>query len=268
MANDSRSGCKIKDELANLSRSHFSPTDSALRDCDELIGDAVNRLNNSVASMRLGLTEEMTGDLNAWISGAMTDLETCLDGLEEMGSTAVDEVRVKVRISSTRAMMSDAAFKFNQTAIDCVLPNSSGEVFECFGRPCVWLHRPLRSYCAKAAGIVDVAVESNCRSVVEWCSEVDMNPLRGELEPLFGDNRKLILLVNATLLFCHRESQARIYQYLTKYKFLAGSASGDANDAAHALAKFILRSGPFKEASSLSTKLGLLLDRDHEVVSR
>ncbi|KAM7486825.1 hypothetical protein LguiA_002834 [Lonicera macranthoides] len=86
-------------ELANLSRSHFSPTDSALRDCDELIGDAMNGLNNSVASMRLGLTEEMTGDLNAWISGAMTDLETCLDGLEEMGSTAVDEVRVKVRIS-------------------------------------------------------------------------------------------------------------------------------------------------------------------------
>ncbi|KAM7506773.1 hypothetical protein LguiA_017226 [Lonicera macranthoides] len=99
MANDSRSGCKIKDELGNLSRSHFSPTDSALRDCDELIGDVVNRLNNSMASMRLGLTEEITGDLNAWISGAMIDLETCLDGLEEMGLTAVDEVRVKVRIS-------------------------------------------------------------------------------------------------------------------------------------------------------------------------
>ncbi|KAM7471397.1 hypothetical protein LguiA_009580 [Lonicera macranthoides] len=86
-------------ELANLSRSHYSPADSALRDCNELFDDALNQLNNSMASMRLGLTEEMTEDLNAWISGAMSDLETCLDGLEEMGSMALDEMRVKVRIS-------------------------------------------------------------------------------------------------------------------------------------------------------------------------
>lgn len=84
-------------ELANLSRSHYSRTDSALRDCDELFDDAQSQLNNSVVSMRLGLTEERIGDMNAWISAGMTDLETCLDRLEEMGSMALDEMRVKVQ---------------------------------------------------------------------------------------------------------------------------------------------------------------------------
>lgn len=45
-------------------------------------------------------------ELNAWISAAMTDQETCVDGLEEMGSTVCDEVRKKVQLS--KQCMSDS----------------------------------------------------------------------------------------------------------------------------------------------------------------
>ncbi|KAL1810232.1 hypothetical protein ACET3Z_027222 [Daucus carota] len=45
------------------------------------------------------LTRAEIRALNAWISAAMTDQETCLDGLEEMGSTVCDEVRAKVQVS-------------------------------------------------------------------------------------------------------------------------------------------------------------------------
>ena len=45
------------------------------------------------------LTETKIGDLQMWISAAMTDQEMCLDGLEEIGSTALDEVKTKMKKS-------------------------------------------------------------------------------------------------------------------------------------------------------------------------
>lgn len=45
------------------------------------------------------LTDRKVNDIQTWISAAMTDQETCLDGLEEMGSTAVDQVKDKFRKS-------------------------------------------------------------------------------------------------------------------------------------------------------------------------
>lgn len=51
-------------------------------------------------------TKAKIRELNAWISAAMTDQETCLDGLEEMGSTAWNEVRMKVQLS--KQCMSDS----------------------------------------------------------------------------------------------------------------------------------------------------------------
>jgi len=64
----------------------------------------VSRLGDSVRAVEVGagervLDEGKIGDLMTWISGAMTYQETCLDGLEEMGSTVLGEVRVKVQKS-------------------------------------------------------------------------------------------------------------------------------------------------------------------------
>jgi pectinesterase inhibitor-like protein len=76
----------------------------ALGDCQTQIEDALSRLNDSVVAMEVGpgekvLTESKIKDLQTWISAAMTDQETCLDGLEEMGSTALDEVKTKMQRS-------------------------------------------------------------------------------------------------------------------------------------------------------------------------
>ncbi|KAH7858611.1 hypothetical protein Vadar_025864 [Vaccinium darrowii] len=100
------------DQLKNLtslpktliSKSNDRRSESALRDCESLFGDAVSRLGDSVRAVEVGagervLDEGKIGDLMTWISGAMTYQETCLDGLEEMGSTVLGEVRVKVQKS-------------------------------------------------------------------------------------------------------------------------------------------------------------------------
>ncbi|KAI3820813.1 hypothetical protein L1987_08361 [Smallanthus sonchifolius] len=99
-------------ELANISslpktlisKSNDLRTGSALRDCATLFDDALSQLSQSVDAMRGGgevvLTEGKVEDLKTWISAAMTDQETCVDGLEEMGSTAVDEVKMRVQRSS------------------------------------------------------------------------------------------------------------------------------------------------------------------------
>ncbi|XAR65469.1 Pectinesterase [Bertholletia excelsa] len=76
-------------------------SESAMSDCVSLFGDSLSRLNESVTAIggEEELTEAKIGDLKTWISSAMTDQETCMDGLKEMGSTTVDEVRTKVQRS-------------------------------------------------------------------------------------------------------------------------------------------------------------------------
>lgn len=86
-----------------ISKSNEANTVSALSDCEKLFDDAVSQLNNSVASVADGsekvLTEATIADVNTWISAAMTDQDTCLDGLEEMQSSVLSEVKSKVQMS-------------------------------------------------------------------------------------------------------------------------------------------------------------------------
>ncbi|GMJ04959.1 hypothetical protein like AT3G47670 [Hibiscus trionum] len=89
--------------LSNLSSSFRSLNDlhpqPALKDCLTLFDDALNRLNDSASATKAqpGLTKEKINDIQTWISAAMTDQETCNDGLEEMGWTAGDEVKSQTR---------------------------------------------------------------------------------------------------------------------------------------------------------------------------
>lgn len=39
------------------------------------------------------MTESKIEDMRTWLSSAITDQETCLDGLEEMNSSVVEEVK-------------------------------------------------------------------------------------------------------------------------------------------------------------------------------
>lgn len=94
-------------ELYNFKNTVISNSNqgAAFSDCQSQIEDAVSRLNGSVVAMEVGqrggkvLTETKISDLQTWISAAMTDQETCLDGLEETGSTALDEVKTKMKKS-------------------------------------------------------------------------------------------------------------------------------------------------------------------------
>ncbi|XP_022775588.1 pectinesterase 3-like [Durio zibethinus] len=93
--------------LSNLSSSfkslndlHFQP---ALKDCITLFDDALNRFNDSALVMKGGsgkelvLTKEKITDIQTWISAAMSDQDTCNDGLEEMGSTVAGKVKSQVQ---------------------------------------------------------------------------------------------------------------------------------------------------------------------------
>lgn len=89
-----------------ISKSNEPRSESALKDCVKLFDDSVSQLNNTAELMKVSrpgekvLTEMKISDMLTWISAAMTDQETCLDGLDEMGSTVVDEVRARVHKSN------------------------------------------------------------------------------------------------------------------------------------------------------------------------
>ena len=82
--------------------------ESALRDCREQVDDAVSQLSESLRVMEVvgvGAGERVSNvtvarmkDIWTWIGAALTDLDTCLDGLEEMGSTLIDEVKDKMNM--------------------------------------------------------------------------------------------------------------------------------------------------------------------------
>lgn len=52
------------------------------------------------------MTESKVNDMKTWISAAMTDQETCLDGLEEMQSAFKDEM--KTAMEKSRELMSNS----------------------------------------------------------------------------------------------------------------------------------------------------------------
>lgn len=78
---------------------HGNHPEVALRDCIDQLRDALSRLNDSVSEMNAALTDRTVNDIQTWISAAMTDEETCLDGLEEMGSAVADEVKTMMKKS-------------------------------------------------------------------------------------------------------------------------------------------------------------------------
>lgn len=67
--------------------------------------DALSRLNDSLSAMEaapggIALTDSKISDLQTWVSAAVTDQQTCLDGLEEMGSADAGKVKSMTKRSS------------------------------------------------------------------------------------------------------------------------------------------------------------------------
>ncbi|CAN8254910.1 unnamed protein product [Cochlearia groenlandica] len=84
------------------------PEEAAVGDCVKLYVDAVSQLNDSMSEIATAkkkdgenwLTEDVVGDVKTWISAAMTDGETCSDGLEEMGTVVGKEIKKEMVIAN------------------------------------------------------------------------------------------------------------------------------------------------------------------------
>ncbi|KAI9119714.1 hypothetical protein K1719_009103 [Acacia pycnantha] len=115
------------DELSNLSKlpSKLKPNvkDPRLQKVIDVCGivfeDAVDRLNESISSLAGGgnggkiLTPAKIGDVETWLSSAITYQETCLDALEELNSTAASQILGDLKT----AMKNSTEFASNSLAI-------------------------------------------------------------------------------------------------------------------------------------------------------
>lgn len=100
-----------------LSKINHPGTVSALKDCISLFDDALSQLNQSAELLNVGtgesaLTVMKVKNMQTWISAAMTDQDTCLEGLDEMGSPLLGEVKARVQkakeyMSNTLAILSN-----------------------------------------------------------------------------------------------------------------------------------------------------------------
>ncbi|KAF8081615.1 hypothetical protein N665_0874s0009 [Sinapis alba] len=94
------------EKLSTLSMSFRSiddmPGEAAVKDCVRLYADAASQLNETLTEIvterkkKKGgnwMTEKVVGDVKTWISAAMSDGETCSDGIEEMGTVVGNEIK-------------------------------------------------------------------------------------------------------------------------------------------------------------------------------
>ncbi|XP_011628481.1 pectinesterase 3 [Amborella trichopoda] len=74
---------------------------AAIKDCSELIADAIDQLNNSLSAMvddsgHLKLAGKVE-DLRTWLSAAITDQETCFDGFENVSGPYLHQLQASLK---------------------------------------------------------------------------------------------------------------------------------------------------------------------------
>ncbi|KAI3414949.1 PMEI domain-containing protein [Psidium guajava] len=88
----------------------------ALADCLEQMSDSVDELRESLAELKhLRGGEELRWQLSnaeTWVSAALTNEDTCLDGFQEVGVKVKDDVRRK--ISNVARVTSNALYLINR----------------------------------------------------------------------------------------------------------------------------------------------------------
>ncbi|KAJ6401054.1 hypothetical protein OIU84_016466 [Salix udensis] len=91
----------------------------ALSDCIECFQDAIDNLHRSLSILRkLDATnfDTQMGDLTTWLSAALTDGDTCLDGFEDQSSKQVRMLQNQV--SRVNCITSNALALVNKLAAD------------------------------------------------------------------------------------------------------------------------------------------------------
>lgn len=72
---------------------------SAMHDCVEEIGDSINELRRSMGEMRQlsgGDVGLKMNDIQTWVSAALTNVDTCMDGFDGRQGNVRDVVRGKI----------------------------------------------------------------------------------------------------------------------------------------------------------------------------
>lgn len=87
---------KLPEKLSNSSNDPLLKT--ALSVCETVFDDAIDMLNESISSINPNSGEKLftttkISDLRTWLSTTLTDQETCLDALEEVNATIINDVR-------------------------------------------------------------------------------------------------------------------------------------------------------------------------------
>ncbi|XP_004303759.1 PREDICTED: pectinesterase 3 [Fragaria vesca subsp. vesca] len=122
---------KLKSKIGNDTK-----LNEAFKVCETLFDDAVDKLNDSLSSMEIGssdklLSQTKINDLKTWITASMTDQDTCLDSLEELNSTLVQEFR--------DAMQNSTEYASNSLAI-------VAKILDLLSRMGIPVHRRLLGY--------------------------------------------------------------------------------------------------------------------------
>ncbi|KAF8090363.1 hypothetical protein N665_0478s0023 [Sinapis alba] len=120
----------VVDELASISdlpRKLAEETDdegikSALGVCGEMLHVAMDSLNETVSSMKVGdgkniLNSRKIDDLKTWLTAAITYYETCFDTLSEISPNQTEHKTSKVSQNLTSAMRNSTEFTSNSLSI-------------------------------------------------------------------------------------------------------------------------------------------------------
>ncbi|KAL0400885.1 UNVERIFIED_CONTAM: hypothetical protein Slati_4118400 [Sesamum latifolium] len=108
-------------DMVKLSRSTgMTPRQvGAMRDCVEELSDSVDQLRKSVAEMNQmkgSNFELMMSDIQTWVSAALTDEDTCMDGFAGKFMNGAVKTAVRGRIVNVAHMTSNALALINSFA--------------------------------------------------------------------------------------------------------------------------------------------------------
>ncbi|ESQ43791.1 hypothetical protein EUTSA_v10006253mg [Eutrema salsugineum] len=109
--------------LLKTRRSAFGKRDRvALSDCRELLQDSLDNLHKSLAvlrKLRASEFQQQMSDLGTWLSTALTDKDTCLDGFEKTSTKSSSTVRmVQDRVTTSLYLSSNSLALLNKLAAD------------------------------------------------------------------------------------------------------------------------------------------------------
>ncbi|KAL8539598.1 hypothetical protein ACS0TY_001272 [Phlomoides rotata] len=90
---------------------------AAMRDCVEELSDSVDQLRNSMAEMKRikqgPKYDLMMSDIQTWVSAALTDEDTCMDGFAGEVMDGATKTKVRAKIESVAHITSNALALIN-----------------------------------------------------------------------------------------------------------------------------------------------------------